>query len=68
VGVGAATVIIAPLGTKYRYATRLSFALEIDKSTNNIAENEAVILELRKLKALSIKTCIVKTDSKVIAN
>jgi hypothetical protein len=65
---GAAAVIIAPSGGKYRYVTRLSFALKIDKCTNNIAEYEAVILGQRKLRALDIKTCIVLTDSKVIAD
>jgi ribonuclease HI len=55
-----------PLGAKYRYVARLSFALETYKCTNNIAEYEAVILGLRKLRALGVKTCIVKTDSKVI--
>lgn len=48
----------------YKYATRLSFTLETDKCTNNIEDYEVVILGLRKLRALSIKTCIVKTDSK----
>jgi hypothetical protein len=36
-GVDASTVIIAPSGAKYRYGDRLSFALETDKCTNNIA-------------------------------
>jgi hypothetical protein len=48
-GAGAATIITSPAGVKYRYATRLSFALESDRCTNNIAEYEAVILGLRKL-------------------
>jgi ribonuclease HI len=34
--------------------------------TNNIAEYEAVILGLRKLRALGITTCIIRTDSKVV--
>jgi ribonuclease HI len=46
--------------------THLSFALETDKCTNNIAEYKAIILGLCKLRALSIRTCIVKTDSKVV--
>jgi ribonuclease HI len=41
--------------------------LESDRCTNNIAEYEAVILGLRKLRALGVTTCIVKTDSKVVA-
>jgi hypothetical protein len=66
-GAGATAIITSPTGVKHRYAARLSFALESDKCTNNIAEYEAVILGLRKLKALGITTCIVKTDSKVVA-
>jgi ribonuclease HI len=46
---------------------RLSFALESDRCTNNIAEYEAIIMGLRKLKALGVTTCIIKTDSKVVA-
>jgi ribonuclease HI len=67
-GVGAATIITSPTGVKYRYAARLSFALESDRCTNNIAEYEAVILGLRKLRALGVTTCIVRIDSKVVAD
>jgi hypothetical protein len=66
-GVGAAAIITSPIGVKHRYAARLSFALESDRCTNNIAEYEDIILGLRKLKALSVTTCIVKTDSKDVA-
>jgi ribonuclease HI len=66
-GAGAVTIITSPAGVKYRYATRLSFALESDKCTNNIAEYEAVILGLRKLRALGVTTYIIRTDSQVVA-
>jgi ribonuclease HI len=66
-GAGAAAIITSPIGVKHRYAACLSFALESDRCTNNIAEYEAVILGLRKLRALGVTTCIVKTDSKVVA-
>jgi ribonuclease HI len=66
-GAGAAAIITSPTGIKHRYAARLSFALESDRCTNNIAEYEAIILGLRKLKALGVTTCIIKTDSKVVA-
>jgi ribonuclease HI len=66
-GAGAAAVITSPTGVKHRYAARLSFALESDRCTNNIAEYEAVILGLRKLRALRVTTCIIKTDFKVVA-
>jgi ribonuclease HI len=65
-GAGAAVVITSPRGVKHRYATRLSFALESDRCTNNIAEYKAVILGLRELRALGVTTCIIRTDSKVV--
>jgi hypothetical protein len=40
--------------------------LESDRCTNNIAEYEAVILGLRKLRVLGVTTCIIRTDSKVV--
>jgi ribonuclease HI len=64
-GAGAAAVITSPTGVKHRYAARLSFSLESDRCTNNIAEYEAVI-GLRKLRALGVTTCIIRTDSKVV--
>jgi ribonuclease HI len=66
-GVGVAVIITSPAGVKYRYVARLSFALESDRCTNNIAEYEAFILGLRKLQALGVTTCIIRTDSKVVA-
>jgi ribonuclease HI len=66
-GTSAAAIITSPTGIKQRYATRLSFALESDRCTNNIAEYKAVILGLCKLRALGVTTCIVKTYSKVVA-
>jgi ribonuclease HI len=65
-GAGVAAIIMSPTGVKHRYAARLSFALESDRCTNNIAEYEAIILGLRKLRALGITTCIVKIDSNVV--
>jgi ribonuclease HI len=65
-GADAAAIITSPTGVKYRYAARLSFALESDRCTNNIVEYEAVILGLHKLQALGVTTCIVKTDFKVV--
>jgi hypothetical protein len=65
-GAGAAAVITSPTGVKHRYAAHLSFALESDRCTNNVAEYEAVILGLCKLRALGVTTCIIKTDSKVV--
>jgi hypothetical protein len=53
-GAGATTIITSPTSVKYRYAVRLSFALESDRCTNNIIEYEAVILGLRKLRASAL--------------
>ena len=44
------------------YATRLEF-----QCTNNIAEYEAILLGLRKARAMGIQRLIIKTDSQVIA-
>jgi ribonuclease HI len=41
-----------------KYAARLEF-----QCTNNIAEYEAVLLELRKTKAMGIQKLVIKTDS-----
>jgi ribonuclease HI len=65
-GPGPAAIITSATSVKHRYAARLSFALESDRCTNNIAEYEAVILGLRKLRVLGVTTCIVKIDSKVV--
>jgi ribonuclease HI len=67
-GAGVAAVITSPTGVKHRYAACLSFALESDRCTNNVVEYEAVILGLRKLRVLGVTTCIIKTDSKVVAS
>ena len=48
-GAGVVAIITSPVGVKYRYASRLSFALESDRFTNNIAEYQEVILGLHKL-------------------
>lgn len=51
-----------------RYATRLEFCNENAKCTNNIVEYEAVLQGLRKIRALRVQSCEVKTDSKLVAN
>jgi ribonuclease HI len=48
-----------------RYATRLDFADDV-RSTNNTTEYEALLLALRKMKALVQQTFTINTDSKVI--
>jgi ribonuclease HI len=60
-GAGAAAILISPSKIKTRYAARLEF-----NCTNNIAEYEALLLGLRKLKAMGIRRAVLKSDSQVI--
>jgi ribonuclease HI len=61
-GVGADAVLVAPSKVKTCYATRLDFSC-----TNNIVEYEALLLGLRKLRAMGIRKAILKTYSQVIS-
>ena len=61
-GAGAAAVLVAPSKVRTCYAMKLDFSC-----TNNIAEYEALLLGLRKLKAMGIRRAILKTDSQVIS-
>jgi ribonuclease HI len=61
-GAGATAVLVAPSKVKTCYATRLDFSC-----TNNIAEYEALLLGLWKLKAMGIRRAVLKTDSQVIS-
>jgi ribonuclease HI len=61
-GAGAAAVLVAPSKVRTCYAARLDFSC-----TNNIAEYEALLLGLRKLKAMGIRRVVLKTDSQVIS-
>jgi hypothetical protein len=61
-GAGAAAVLVAPSKVKTCYAVKLDFSC-----TKNIAEYEALLLGLRKLRAMGIRRVILKTDSQVIA-
>jgi ribonuclease HI len=60
-GTGAVVVLVAPSKVRTCYTARLDFSW-----TNNIAEYEALLLGLRKLKAMGIRRVILKTDSEVI--
>jgi ribonuclease HI len=59
---GAAAVLVAPSKVRTCYAANLDFSC-----TNNIAEYEALLLGLRKLRAMGIRRAILKTDSQVIS-
>jgi ribonuclease HI len=61
-GAGAAAVLVAPSKVRICYAVKLDF-----NYTNNIAEYEALLLGFRKLKAMGIRSAILKTDSQVIS-
>jgi ribonuclease HI len=61
-GAGAAAVLIAPSKVRTCYAVKLDFSC-----TNNIAEYEALLLGLGKLKAMGIRREVLKTDSQVIS-
>jgi ribonuclease HI len=61
-GARAAAVLMAPSKVKTCYAVKLNFSC-----TNNIAEYEALLLGLQKLRAMGIRRAILKTDSQVIA-
>jgi ribonuclease HI len=60
-GTGAAAVLVAPSKVRTCYSAKLDFSC-----TNNIAEYEALLLGLRKLRAMGIRKAILKTDSQVI--
>jgi ribonuclease HI len=62
IGAGAAAVLVAPSKVRTCYAARLNFSC-----TNNIVEYEALLLGLRKLKAMGIRRAVLKTDSQVIS-
>jgi ribonuclease HI len=64
-GVGILAVVTSPTGIVIRYAARLVFANN-EHSTNNTTEYEALLLALRKMKALGQQTFLIRTDSKVI--
>jgi ribonuclease HI len=51
-GARIAAILTLPKGPRLRYAARLEFL-----TTNNIAEYEAVLLGLRKLRALGVRRC-----------
>jgi ribonuclease HI len=59
---GAAAVLVAPSKVRTCYAVRLDFSC-----TNNIVEYDALLLGLRKLKAMGIRRAILKNDSQVIS-
>ena len=66
-GHGAMMELASPSGTKLRYAARLEFS-DPYLSTTNTTEYEALLLGLRKMKALGHPNFIIKFDLKVITD
>jgi hypothetical protein len=64
-GVGILAIVTSPIGVVIRYATRLDFADDIH-SMNNSIKYEALLLSLRKKKALGQQNFVIKTNSKLI--
>ena len=62
-GAGIVAIFTSSSGIKLRYAVRRKF-----QCTNNNTEYEAIILALSKLRALSVRRAIIKTDSKVTSD
>jgi ribonuclease HI len=60
-GSGAATIIVSWTKVKTSYAAKLQF-----KCTDNIAEYEALLWGLRKLKAMGVQRATLKSVSQVI--
>jgi ribonuclease HI len=60
-GTGAGAILISPSKIRTCYAAKMEF-----NCTNNIVEYEALLLGLRKLKAMGIRRAILKSDSQVI--
>jgi ribonuclease HI len=58
---GATAILISPSKIKTYYAARLEF-----NCTNYIAEYEALLLGLQKLRAMGIRRAILKSNSQVI--
>jgi ribonuclease HI len=56
--VGAATILISSSKIKTYYTAGLEFSC-----TNNITEYEALLLGLRKLKAMGIRRVVLKSES-----
>jgi hypothetical protein len=54
VGAAAAAILISSSEIKLCYTSRLQFSSEADKCTSNIAEYEAILLSLRKLRAIGV--------------
>lgn len=62
-GVGVAVILTSLGGMPIRYAAQLQF-----DTTNNTIEYEAVLMGLRKAKALGVWHLLIRTNSKLVAS
>jgi ribonuclease HI len=65
-GAEIAAIITSLEGVKLKYAARLEYSNPSDRCTNNTAEYEALLLGLRKVRALGASNFLVKCDAEVI--
>jgi ribonuclease HI len=65
-GAGIAAIITSPAGVKLKYAARLDYSDPSDKCTNNTTKYEALLLGLRKVRALDASNFLVKCYAEVI--
>jgi hypothetical protein len=65
-GAEIAAIVTSPAGVKLRYAARLDYSDPSDRCTNNTIEYEALLLGLRKVRALGASNFLVKCDAEVI--
>jgi hypothetical protein len=65
-GAGIAAIITSPAGVKLKCVARLEYSDPSDRCTNNTTEYEALLLGLRKVRALGASNFLVKCDAKVI--
>jgi hypothetical protein len=65
-GASVAALLISPSRIKLCYVARLQLTNGTDKCTNNITKYKVVMLGIHKLRAISVQTCLLHTDSKVM--
>jgi ribonuclease HI len=53
---------------KLCYAARLQFTNGANKCTNNITEYEAILVRLRKLRAMRVQRCVLHMALKVVSS
>jgi hypothetical protein len=67
-GAGIAAIITSPVGVKLRYAAWLDYADPSARCTNNTIEYKALLLGLRKVRALGASNFLVQCDAEVVKN